>query len=149
MIYSFFMERKKQYCLLNTHIGVMCLCTKQYDPQMPTLHSCRSGRDHTTRLVFLWIFRGELRTELHFLLQRAHFWHHFLFYLFVSLTFGNEVSSVWAVSFSQHCSLLSVFALYPLLVLAKANSNKKQFEQFLLVSISAFCQFLLCIPSLF
>lgn len=100
--------------------------TKEYEPQMPTFHCCMSRTDNITCLAFLWICRGELRTELDFLLlQRAHFWHHLLFYLSISLTPGNEGSSVWAVCFSQHFSVLSAAALYFLLVLTKTNWNKK------------------------
>lgn len=86
--------------------------------------------------------RGELRTELDFLLlQRAHFWHHFWFYLFLSLNSGNEVSSVWAVCFSKHFFLLSVSALYSLLVLTKTNKKHTHTKSHLCVKVKSFSAF--------
>lgn len=115
--------------------------------------------EQITSRVRRFFCRGELRTELDFLLlQRAHFWHHFWFYLFLSLNSGNEVSSVRAVCFSKHFFLLSVSALYSLLVLTKTNKKTThthtqnpicvwRWNPFLLSTRSCFLQINVCLIS--
>lgn len=93
----------------------MCPCTKQYEPQMPTLNCCMSRTDHMMCLVFLWICRGELKTELDFLLpQRAHFLAQFVV-LFVRLfNFWQwsqfSLNSLFQSAFLPLVSFCSVFS---------------------------------------